>query len=106
VDDIIARARGAESRAVETLRETGYYLGRGFATLVKAIDPRRIYVSGEITGAWDLIAPSVREALREQALIPQAGETEMLTVPLDEHPRLRGAAALVSSPAFAAPDVA
>ena len=106
VDDIIARARGAESRAVETLRETGYYLGRGFATLVKAIDPRRIYVSGEITGAWDLIAPSVREALREQALTPQAGETEILTVPLDEHPRLRGAAALVSSPAFAAPVVA
>jgi len=106
VDEIIARARGGESLALETLRETGYYLGRGFATLVKAIDPRRVYVSGEITGAWDLIEPFVREALREQALTLHAGETEILTVPLDEHPRLRGAAALVSSPAFAAPDVA
>jgi N-acetylglucosamine repressor len=106
VDDVIARARGGESRAVETLRETGYYLGRGFATLIKAIDPGRVYVSGEITVAWDLIAPAVREALREQALIPEAGRTDILTVPLDEHPRLRGAAALVNSPAFAAPVVA
>lgn len=106
LDDIIARAREAESRAVETLRETGYYLGRGFATLVKAIDPGRIYLSGEITVAWDLIAPAVRDALREQALVPRAGRTEILTVPLDEYPRLRGAAALVSSPAFAAPVVA
>jgi N-acetylglucosamine repressor len=49
VEDIIARAREGEERAQETLRETGRFLGRGFATIVKAIDPRRIYVGGEIT---------------------------------------------------------
>jgi hypothetical protein len=42
----------------------------------------------------------------ELALIPGAGETEILTVALNEHPRLRGAASLISSPAFAAPIVA
>ena len=88
------------------MRETGYYIGRGFATIVKAIEPRRVYMSGEITEAWDLILPAVEEALREQALIREAGETEILTVSLGEHPRLRGAAALVNSPAFAAPVVA
>jgi len=106
VETIIARARGGEARARETLRETGYYIGRGFATIVKAIEPRRVYMSGEITEAWDLILPTVEKALREQALIREAGETEILTVPLGEHPRLRGAAALVNSPAFAAPVVA
>ena len=44
--------------------ETGVYLGRGLATIVKAIDPRRVYMGGEITAAWDLIEPSVRQALR------------------------------------------
>jgi hypothetical protein len=44
--------------------------------------------------------------MREHALIREAGETEILVVPLGEHPRLRGAAALVNSPAFAAPVVA
>jgi predicted NBD/HSP70 family sugar kinase len=106
VATIIARARGGEAQALEALRDTGYYLGRGFAVIVKAVEPRRIYMSGEITGAWDLVLPSVQRALREQALIPESGETEIVVVPLEEHPRLRGAAALVNSPAFAAPVVA
>src|SRR6185436_5121443 len=69
VKDIVARARTGEGKALETLRETAYYLGRGFAVMTKTIDPRRIYIGGEITVAWDLIAANVREAMREQALI-------------------------------------
>jgi predicted NBD/HSP70 family sugar kinase len=106
MESIVARARGGEVKARETLEETGTYLGQGFASIVKAIDPRRIYVGGEITAAWDLIAPAVRRSLRAHTLIPEAGEAEILTVPVGEHPRLRGAAALVSVPAFAAPIVA
>jgi predicted NBD/HSP70 family sugar kinase len=106
VEDIVARARAGEGRALDALRETGDYLARGFANIIKAIDPRRIYVGGEITLAWDLIESTVRDNLREQALVREAGETQILTVPLGEHPRLRGAAALVSAPAFAAPIVA
>ena len=106
VEDIVARATEGEARAIETLHETAYYLGRGFATIVKAVDPRRIYLGGEITAAWDLIGAQVREALREQALIPDAGATEILTVALSEQPRLRGAASLICTPAFAAPIVA
>jgi predicted NBD/HSP70 family sugar kinase len=106
VEDVIGRARAGDEKAAETLRQTAFYLGRGLATLVKAIDPRRIYLGGEITAAWDLIGPAVRQALREHALIAEAGETEIFTVPVADYPRLRGAAALVSTPAFAAPIVA
>jgi predicted NBD/HSP70 family sugar kinase len=106
IEDVIARARAGEERALETLRETARYLGRGLANIVKAIDPRRIYLGGEITEAWDIVGPLVRTAMRELALIAEAGETEIFTVPVADHPRLRGAAALVSTPAFAAPIVA
>jgi N-acetylglucosamine repressor len=106
VATIVARARGGDARAFEALRETGYYLGRGLAIIVKAIEPRRIYMSGEITEGWDLILPTVQQAMREQALIREAADSEILTVSLGEHPRLRGATALVTSPAFAAPVVA
>ena len=106
VKEIAARARRGEGRALETLRETAYYIGRGFSTLVKSLDPHRVYVGGEITLAWDLVEQNVREALREHALSPEAGEAEIRVVPLGENPRLRGAAALVSAPAFAAPIVA
>ena len=89
---------------VEALPRPGEtVLGRGFATIIKAIDPRRVYLGGEITAAWDLIAAAASEALREDTLIHDLGEPEILIVGLGEHARLRGAAALVSSPAFAAP---
>jgi predicted NBD/HSP70 family sugar kinase len=103
---IVAHARSGEKHALDTLRETGYYLGRGLATIMKAIEPRRIYMSGEITEAWDLVLPSVQRAMREQALIPELSDYEIITVDLGENPRLLGAAALVTSPAFAAPVVA
>jgi predicted NBD/HSP70 family sugar kinase len=106
LDEIIARARGGEARAIATLREAGCYLGLGLATVVKAVDPARIYLGGEITAGWDLIAEAVRASLRRHALIREAGETEIVTVPVGEHPRLRGAAALVTVAAFAAPVVA
>lgn len=106
VEEIVARARAGESRALETLHQTGYHLGRGFALLLKSIDPGRVYVGGEITQGWDLILAGLREALKEQALIEEAAEMEIRPVPLGEHPRLRGAAALVNAPAFAAPIVA
>jgi len=103
IEHIMARGRAGEEQALETLRETGHFLGRGFATIVKAVDPRRIYVGGEITAVWDLLSTTVQETLREDAVIREAGETEILTVALAEHPRLRGAAALIHTPAFAAP---
>jgi N-acetylglucosamine repressor len=102
IEHVMARAREGEAKALEALRGTGYYLGRGFATIIKTIDPKRIYVGGEITAAWDLIAATVRDALRKDAIIREVGETEILTVALGEHPRLRGAAALIHTVAFAA----
>jgi predicted NBD/HSP70 family sugar kinase len=103
---IVRRARDGDERAIETLQDTGYYLGRGLATIVKAVEPRRIYMSGEITEGWDYVWPALQRAMKEQALTREAGDTEILTVPLGEQPRLRGAVALVTSPAFAAPVVA
>lgn len=105
IEHIMERARAGETHALGTLRETGHFLALGFATIIKSFDPQRIYVGGEITAVWDLVLGTVRDKLREDELVRQAGETEILTVALGEHPRLRGAAALIGTPAFAAPDV-
>ena len=100
VDDLIARARGGDDRATAALHATARYLGLGLASLVNAVDPQRIYLSGEIIGAWDLIEPAVRQALAERALAPAGGATELVTIALPEHPRLKGAAALVAAGAL------
>jgi N-acetylglucosamine repressor len=106
VEDLIARARARDAKASATLDATARYLGLGLASVINALDPARVYVGGEITLAWDLIESTVRSALAERALTPAAAETDIRPVAATEYPRLRGAAALVAAPAFAAPVVA
>jgi N-acetylglucosamine repressor len=106
VEDLIARARAGDAKALAAINSTARYLGLGLASIVNAMDPNRIYIGGEITTAWSLIEPIVRSALRERTLTDFGGATEIHVVPAEEHPRLRGAVALVAAPAFAAPMVA
>jgi predicted NBD/HSP70 family sugar kinase len=103
VDDLVARARGGDSKALAALQSTAHYLGLGLGGLVNAIDPARIYVSGEIVGAWDLIEVPLKQALASRALPPAGATLDIVPVPLPDLPRLRGAAALVAAPALAAP---
>ena len=106
VEDLIARARAGDAKALAAINSTARYLGLGLASIINAVDPARIYIGGEITTAWNLIEPMVRAALRERTLTDFGGSTEINIVPAEEHPRLRGAVALVAAPAFAAPMVA
>lgn len=106
VEDLIARARAGDAKALAAVNSTARYLGLGLASIVNSVDPARIYIGGEITTAWNLIEPIVRSALRERTLTDFGGATEIHIVPAEEHPRLRGAVALVAAPAFAAPMVA
>jgi predicted NBD/HSP70 family sugar kinase len=106
VEDLIARARAGDAKALAALNSTARYLGLGLASIVNALDPARVYIGGEITTAWSLIEPIVRSAVRERTLTEFGGATEIHVVPAEDHPRLRGAVALVAAPAFAAPMVA
>jgi len=106
IEDLIARARSRDVKASAALDATARYLGLGLASVINVLDPARVYVGGEITLAWDLIESTVRAACAERALTPAAAETDIRPVAATEYPRLRGAAALVAAPAFAAPVVA
>lgn len=106
IDDLIALAHSGDAKALGALQSTARYFGLGLASVVNAVDPARIYISGEITGAWDLIEVTVRSSLKERTLRPVGREVDIIVVPASEYPRLKGAAALVAAPAFAAPVVA
>ena len=97
VDDLIARARGGDAKALAALLATARYLGVGLGSVVNALDPSHVYIGGEITAAWDLIEPTVRAGLAERALTASARTTPIITVPPEQYPRLRGAAALVAA---------
>ena len=104
--DLVARARGGDAKANVAIQATARFLGLGLATVVNTLNPDCIYLAGEITTAWDLIEGTVRGALAERVLIASAESTPMRVSPAQVQPRLRGAAALIAAPTFAAPRVA
>ena len=106
IGDLIRAARAGESRALTALHSTARYLGLGLASIINAVDPSCVYIGGELTEAWDLIEREVHEAIKERTLTKELGATIVRIVPAIENPRLRGAVALVTAPAFAAPKVA
>lgn len=106
INDLITLAREGDSKALTALHSTGRYMGLGLASIINAIDPSVIYIGGEITEAWDLIEPLVHNAIKERVLTSGLGAIPIRIVPAVEYPRLRGAIALVTAPAFAAPKVA
>ena len=103
MEELIARARRGDARAIAALQQTGTYLGVGLANVIHALGPERIVVGGEIADAWDIIEPPLREALASRALTRAAARTVITGEPPGPGPRLRGAVALVAAPTFAAP---
>jgi predicted NBD/HSP70 family sugar kinase len=93
-------------KAGDAINATARFMGIGLGTIVKAFNPDCIYLGGEITGAWDLIEKTVRAAMAERALTESTARTTLRVSSIEELPRLRGAAALIAAPTFAAPRVA
>jgi N-acetylglucosamine repressor len=106
VVDLVACARRGDSKAVAAVLATGRFLGLGIATIINLVNPDCIYLAGEIITAWDLIEDTVREAISERSLTEAASHTPLRVTSTEEYPRLRGAAALIAAPTFAAPRVA
>jgi predicted NBD/HSP70 family sugar kinase len=106
VDDLVARAHSGDVKAMSAVNTTGKYLGLGLATVINALNPDCVFIGGEITTAWDLIESIVRSSLAERTLTEAAARTPIHIAAAVERPRLRGAAALVAAPTFAAPRVA
>jgi predicted NBD/HSP70 family sugar kinase len=104
--DLVTRARAGDGKAMAAISATARFLGLGLATVVNVVNPDCIYLAGEVTTAWDLIENTVREALGERALTEAAARTPLRVSSTHEYPRLRGAAALIAAPTFAAPRVA
>jgi predicted NBD/HSP70 family sugar kinase len=106
ITDVIAFARSGEVKAVAALEETARYLGVGLAMIINALNPAQILVGGEITEAWDQLAPIIDSAIAARALTKTAADTPIIPESAGGYPRLRGATALVAAPVFAAPQVA
>ena len=72
IEEIVRRAKEDEPAARDAVIETGHQIGRGLAAVVSALNPKRIYIGGEVTAAWDLIEEPIREELTNNTLTEAA----------------------------------
>ena len=82
----------------------GLHLGAGIAMLVTGLAPDLIVVVGEVTRAWNRIAPIINEVIRQRSFTHAT--TRIIASGPAPLPRLRGIIALVLQKRFGAPVVA
>jgi len=101
---LLARVRNGDPHAVEALGRMAHYLGAGLAMLVSGFSPQAIVIVGEVTEAWDQVAPVIHEVIKRRC--PAFSVPPILpTNPSGGQPRLRGAIALILQKHFAAPQI-
>ena len=90
ITDIISQANRGEEKAVAALTATAEYLGEGIASLAHGLSPENIVVGGDITAAWDLLAPVIHERLKSQYIIPEVTRIDIRPASV-QRPSLFGA---------------
>jgi predicted NBD/HSP70 family sugar kinase len=105
VNEIVRLAAGGETDAVETLKQTAAYLGRGLVSVVYSINPEVIVLGGPIVRAWDTIQPVIQRELSARISSYYLEHLTITPTTLSARPSLVGAIALVLARTFAVPSV-
>lgn len=102
--DLLRLVEQGDLKAAKALDQMAHYLGLGIAMLVTGLAPDAVIVVGEVTRAWDRVAPIVEQAVRLRCFTHAT--TRILPTDPELHPRLRGTIALVLQKHFGAPFIA
>lgn len=93
IHELIRRAEDADAKARKALHQQARMLGQGLRTVVAALAPEVILVTGDMIAAWTELGPIVEAELAPRVL---AGPPpRLVAVEESEVARLRGAAAMV-----------
>ncbi len=105
IETLIERSAAGNPRAIEALRQTATYIGRGLIPVIYSVNPEVIVLGGAITRAWEIIYPEIRRVLTAQVTRFYSSHVTITPSTLREQPSLTGAIALVLARAFAAPSL-
>ncbi|MFQ5518658.1 MAG: ROK family protein [Mariprofundus sp.] len=76
------------------MTEAGMYLGMAIAEAVKLLDVSTITVSGGLSGAWEMLYPSLKRELDTNLIPPLKGKVDVFHSRLADNAGLLGAAAI------------
>ena len=105
IEELAARSTAGNPRAIEALRQTAGFLGRGLIPIIYSVNPEVIVLGGAITKAWEIIYPEIRRVLAAQVTRFYSSHVTIIPSTLGEKPSLAGAIALVLARAFTVPSL-
>lgn len=87
-------AEKGNERYREILQETGEIIGIGLTNLIHLINPGKIVLGGGVMKGEKFLLPSIKKAIAERALTPDARQTEVTVTKLGDDATLMGAVSL------------
>ncbi|MGI8469737.1 MAG: ROK family transcriptional regulator [Pyrinomonadaceae bacterium] len=90
ITDLISAANRGDEKAISALRATAEYLGEGIASLAHGLSPEIIVIGGNISAAWNLIAPIIKGKVKSRYLIPSVAKIKIRPASV-QRPSLFGA---------------
>jgi N-acetylglucosamine repressor len=105
IEEVVSRCIKNDPEAMEALRQTAGFLGRGLIPVIYSINPEVIVIGGAISRAWDLIYPEIRRVLATQVTRFYASHVTITPSTLEEKPSLVGAISLVLARVFSVPSL-
>ncbi len=91
---VTAAAAQGEATVVTVLREAGWHLGLGLATLLNLFNPRRIVIGGNLTQVARFLLPSAQSALAGHALVALRRQCEVVVSQLGNEAVAMGGVAM------------
>lgn len=70
ITDLIAQAHKGDDLALQVIKITAEHLGEGISNLVHGLNPEIVVVGGNITTAWQMIEPVIREKIQSRYMVP------------------------------------
>jgi predicted NBD/HSP70 family sugar kinase len=105
IEEVVSRSLRGNPRAIEAIRQTANYLGRGLIPVIYSVNPEVIVLGGAITKAWDIIYPEIRRLLASQVTRFYSSHVLIIPSTLEAKPSLMGAIAMVLARTFSAPSL-
>jgi predicted NBD/HSP70 family sugar kinase len=103
IEELVDRGLNGNPRAIEALRQTATYLGRGLIPVIYSVNPEVIVLGGSVVKAWDILYPEIRRVLATHVTRFYASHVSITPSTLESRPSLVGAVALVLARAFSIP---
>lgn len=98
--ELIEAAKNGDQLAIDVIKETSHYLAIGISNLIIGISPKKVIVSGLITGIWDLIGEEL-EKVSQRSVRGDLPKIKIIASSLGDKPTLLGSLSLVLAQKFA-----